>query len=64
MKPLYICNPKLNTECKKTSCQKECYFTSNPKFKTEYSPKIKSQLECDGIEKTIKEKNHGNNQCR
>lgn len=54
MKPLYICNPEINTTCKKTSCQKECYFTSNPKFKAEYSPKIE-------LEKTIKEKNHGNN---
>lgn len=30
---LYICDPEKNTECKKTACQQECKYTTNPAFK-------------------------------
>jgi len=33
--PMYLCDPEKNTECKKTSCQKECKHTTNPKYKKE-----------------------------
>lgn len=32
MNGLYICNPQLNKECKKTACQKECFMTFNKNY--------------------------------
>lgn len=32
---IFICDPDKNTECRKTACQKECYFTTNDIFKKE-----------------------------
>lgn len=32
MQKTYICDPEKNKECKKTSCQTECFLTSNPKY--------------------------------
>lgn len=29
---IYKCNPALNTECKKTSCQKCCFMTSHKEY--------------------------------
>ena len=26
----YNCNPALNTKCKKTNCQTDCFMTTNP----------------------------------
>lgn len=31
-KPLYLCNPELNKKCKKTSCQTDCFHTTNPEY--------------------------------
>jgi len=40
---LYKCDPQLNTECPKTSCQRECFHTS----RKEYS--------ADGVPHTVRE---------
>lgn len=31
-KKFYKCDPKKNTECKKTACQNECFFTTCKKY--------------------------------
>ena len=31
-KPLYLCNPELNKKCEKTSCQTDCFYTTNPEY--------------------------------
>lgn len=30
---LYKCDYKKNTECKKTACQQECFFTTKEKYR-------------------------------
>ncbi|MBR1736391.1 MAG: hypothetical protein IJ736_05175 [Firmicutes bacterium] len=32
LKVVYKCDFKRNKECKKTSCQKECYYTCKPEY--------------------------------
>lgn len=32
MKMLYLCNPRANAECRKGSCQKECFFTTKKEY--------------------------------
>ena len=29
---LYLCNPKLNIKCKKSTCQKQCKWTKNKEY--------------------------------
>ena len=35
---MYICNPSKNTECKKTSCQTECFMTTHKEFSDDGTP--------------------------
>lgn len=32
MDKLYLCDPTKNQGCKKTGCQKECFYTTNKEF--------------------------------
>lgn len=31
-KPVYICDPKKNYDCRKTLCQEGCFFTENKEY--------------------------------
>lgn len=42
---LYKCDPKKNDGCRKTSCQKECFFTTHEEYRANnkeyiYNPAI------------------------
>ena len=32
-KTLHKCDPKKNTECRKTACQTECFFTTHKEYR-------------------------------
>ena len=55
---VYLCNHKKNNECKKTSCQKICFCTTNPKYKTNIIKEILFRLSKKGRETKWRIKSH------
>lgn len=55
---VYLCNHKKNDECKKTSCQKICFCTTNPKYKANIIKEILFRLSKKGRETKWRIKSH------
>ena len=55
---VYLCNHKKNNECKKTSCQKICFCTTNPKYKANIIKEILFRLSKKGREMAWRIKSH------
>lgn len=55
---VYLCNHKKNNECKKTSCQKIYFCTTNPKYKANIIKEILFRLSKKGRETKWRIKSH------
>lgn len=36
MRRVYLCDPSKNAECRKTSCQIDCFYTTHKEFEQKY----------------------------
>ena len=53
---LYVCNPQLNTQCRKTSCQKYCFHTHYKEYELQTGGgKKMKQNQCEKIVDYIKQ---------